>query len=173
MSKRQAKRQTRDLSEAPTAEQLAAGIWDLIEINPVTRQRAWRRAVSDPLDAYAARRQIVPRELLAGERLRGLFYAAGLAPRLVLDLNRVIVSGGHAEGVARHLEALVQWRDGVAATGRHCAAIVVAVVCYDQPAGWAGRRLLGLGSLRAAQTVGLDRLRCGLSLLADHWRIGP
>jgi hypothetical protein len=136
------------------------------------REKVKRVVTQTILDRWLARRSISERQWQAGDRLRATMYRAGLEPRVTVNLtaqrgspdpHQMLPMGeaqAHARGEMRRMLALLP---------RRLAGIAVAV-CGDQetPGGYMARE--GLKG-REAETIGRDRLRLALDLLADLYGV--
>lgn len=141
-------------------------------VRPAVRGRGRGRTVmvnraESPLSWLAARGLVTPRQMEAGERLRGDYERASLAPAVTMRwAPRVDGGGGDAPDPAMaQLAARRRFDGAMAALGRGLGDVARRVVCAGEglPAaegalGWparSGRVVLGLA---------LDRL-------ADHYRL--
>lgn len=120
------------------------------------------------VDRYHRGKAITHRQHAAAERFWADFFAGGLEPRAVANLNRAGGPGECTYGMAateRQAAARGAWRDAVQAVGIHLSPILIGVVCDDRPASDCVRGRTG----RQAEIIGLDRLRIALETLADHY----
>jgi len=132
------------------------------------REKVKRVVTQTILDRWFARHGIDERQWRAGDRLRATIYRAGLEPRVTINLlaqrgcpdPRLLMPAGEAQSQAR-----TEMRRALAILPRRLAGLAVAV-CSDQetPGGYLARE--GMKG-REAETVGRDRLRLALDLLAD------
>ena len=129
-----------------------------------------RRSVSvnvaeSPLGWLRARGLVSPRQFEAGERLRGNYEMASLAPRVTMQWS-ARVDGGAAGGLdptTAQIAAKRRFDAAVSASGRGLADILWRVVCggeglpvAEKALGWPQR------AGRVVLTLALDRL-------ADHY----
>lgn len=136
------------------------------------RQRVQRVTTQTILDRWLARRSIDERQWKAGDRLRETIYLAGLEPRVTVNLEST-----HGSGDPRHMmptseaqaAARAELRRTLALLPQRLAGLAVAV-CADQETPEAYMAREGIkGS--DAKTIGRDRLRMALDLLADLYGV--
>ena len=120
-----------------------------------------------PLSWLAARGLVTARQLEAGERLRGDYERAALAPNVTMRWAARVDGGSAGDGdpVAAQIAAKRRFDAAVAAAGPGLADIAWRVVCAGEALPVAER---GLGwptrSGRLVLTLALDRV-------ADHYRL--
>ena len=135
---------------------------------PARRGRGITMNVAEsPLGWLAARGLVSARQVEAGERLRGDFERAALAPRVTMrwEADRIDGGGATAEPGAGQLGAKRRFDAATKAVGPGLSDILWRVVCAGEalPAaekalGWPTR------SGRVVLTLALDRI-------ADHYRL--
>jgi hypothetical protein len=134
------------------------------------RQKVRRVVTQTILDRWLARRGIDERQWRAGDRLRATMYRAGLEPRVTMNLQAQrgspdpgqMLPAGEAQTQAR-----AEMRRALSVLPSRLAGIAVAV-CGDQET--PGAYLAREGKRgRWAETLGRDRLRLALDLLADFY----
>jgi hypothetical protein len=122
-----------------------------------------------PLGWLAARGLVSPRQVEAGERLRGDYERAQLAPRVTMRWDAARVDGGGGGGALGPAEAQVaakrRFDAAVAAVGPGLRDVLWRVVCAgeglpvaEKALGWparAGRVVLGLALDRLGDHYGL------------------
>lgn len=115
------------------------------------------------LDRYAQRDEIDSRQYAAGEALFRLWYAAGRAPKVTLNLLAV---GGADEGAeARKADAWAELNQALRAVGQRLSPILVHVCLADGTASaWARKS-------GHDPRGGLTALRLGLDALGDYLRL--
>ncbi len=136
------------------------------------RERVQRVVTQTILDRWLQRRWISPRQHQAGDRLRAIIYRAGLEPRVTVNLDgsrgsddpRLMMTTTERQAFAR--DAM---RRALARLPDRLAGLAVAV-CSDQesPSAYVSRE--GHRGTQAT-TIGNDRLKMALDVLADHFGI--
>lgn len=121
-----------------------------------------------PLSWLAARGLVTARQVEAGERLRGDYERAAIAPSVTMRWS-AHVDGGAGQGLdptAAHLAAKRRFDAAIAGVGPGLCDVLWRVVCAgeglpvaEKALGWPVR------SGRLVLTMALDRL-------ADHYRLG-
>lgn len=126
------------------------------------------KALQSPLDRYKARRELDSHPernqalYEAGDRLRGDFYLAGLAPRVTANL--LSTGPGNGDVTDRQIAARRRYRAAACAVDSELWSCLRHVVCLDETAAdWA----LMKGWNRGPD--GMVALRLGLSSLARHY----
>ncbi len=134
------------------------------------REKVKRVVTQTILDRWLARRGVDERQWQAGDRLRAAIYRAGLEPRVTINLlaqrgspdPRLLMPEGEAQAQAR-----AEMRRALAVKPHRLAGLAVAVCCdRETPSGYLARE--GMKG-REAETVGRDRLRLALDLLAEFY----
>lgn len=137
------------------------------------RARASRRSVTvnlaeSPLAWLHARGHLSARLFDAGERLRGDYERAGLAPSVTMRWDAVPIRGGAGGGLSpaeRHLAAKNRFDDAMAAAGMGLADVLWRVVCGCESVPDAERALAW--PARSGKLV----LKLALERVADFYRI--
>lgn len=107
-----------------------------------------------PLDRYARRQLLDPRQVEAGARLAADWHAARMEPRVVASYRDWVDCGTAADMQVDRAGARRRVARAVEAVGRVAAGEVVAVCCDERAVGG---------------TVAMEILRRGLDVLADHY----
>ncbi|MGQ0674552.1 MAG: DUF6456 domain-containing protein [Rhodospirillales bacterium] len=118
------------------------------------RATAKRVATQTPLDRYARRGLIDRRQHDAGQSLARDWHYARMEPRMIACYRDLIQGGGAADPAAEREHARRRLMRALAAVGRVAAGEVVGVCGLQRPAGG---------------PVGMEILRRGLDVLADHY----
>lgn len=137
---------------------------------PTSRSFGSRVLTQRMVDRYHVGKQITDRQHKAAGALWAAFYEGGMEPRVVASLEGT--GGASTPGTTfpfseRQMAAQQLFREAIKAVGIYLSSVVVGVVCSDQPASACVRDRSG----RQAEIVGLDRLRIGLDMLADHFQL--
>jgi hypothetical protein len=162
--------------DGPTRERLNHG--GLITV-PGDRAGTFLRVAQSPLDRYAARDEISPRQYAAGQRLRQHYELGilGISRSSTFDLDRIIVRHRTDEFVLTEarLAAIEDFRGCVAAMGPTLAEVVLAIVADEKTAEAIGemRAINGNGSARRYRDIAKLYFAAGLDRLADHLRLAP
>ena len=140
---------------------------DLVEIKVGSRSVTVNRAES-PLSWLRSRGLLDARQAEAGERLRGDYERACLAPSVTMRWDQVRVDGGGGPGAdpaAAQLSARRRFDAAMAGVGRGLGDVLWRVVCAGEPLaaaegalGWprrAGKVVLGLALDRLGDHYGL------------------
>ena len=137
------------------------------------RARASRRSVTvnlaeSPLAWLHARGHLSARLFDAGERLRGDYERAGLAPSVTMRWDAVRIGGGAGGGLLpaeRHLAAKARFDGAMAAAGKGLADVLWRVVCGCESVPDAERALAW--PARSGKLV----LKLALERVADFYRL--
>jgi hypothetical protein len=120
-----------------------------------------------PLAWLAARGLVSPRQVEAGERLRGDYERAQVAPGVTMRWRpRVDGDGGALDPATAQLAAKRRFDAAVAAVGPGLADVLWRVVCADEAMG-AAERALGWPARAGRVVLGL-----ALDRLGDHYGLG-
>jgi hypothetical protein len=140
---------------------------------PKRRGSPRRRSVSvnlaeSPLGWLRSRGLVDERQFEAGERLRGDYEKASLAPSVTMRWNAARVDGGGHDGLdstAAQIAARRRFDDAIRAAGRGLSDVLWRVVCageglpaVERALGWptrSGKLVLGLALDRMADHYGL------------------
>lgn len=99
------------------------------------------------------------------------WYAAGLAPLGAVDYSRVIVDGSKPNSTSDYrFAALTRFNKSAGVLTEFFRETVNLIVLHEQSVERVGRNL-GLNNSSQARAVAMDRLRCGLDLLAKRYRV--
>jgi len=153
-----------DFGALPIAARQAKG--DAVSLEETMRAGVKRARVETQtmLDRYHRRGFLTSRQYDAGQRLHGLWYAAGRSPTVIGGYG-IKVSGSSQDIGERHAAA---WRDlnkVLRDAGKVAASVLAHVVFHDFSAGdWSVMR-----GMKKRQ--GITELRLALDSLARYWRI--
>jgi hypothetical protein len=132
------------------------------------RRRATINVAESPLGWLAARGLVDARQVEAGERLRGDYERASIAPQVTMRWGTARVDGGNRERLdptEAQIAAKRRFDAAIAAAGPGLADILWRVVCAGEPLPQAEK---GLGwPARAGRVV----LTLALDRLAGHYRL--
>jgi len=127
-----------------------------------------------PLDRLRNQNKITQPQWEAGNKFRFLFYQAGLEGRFgSQDLNQIAGGGTTSYGMPVSEQQAYyrqQYRDSLRALGLDLSSILSDFVCRETP-------IIEIGNKREwkdknqARAVGLELIKVGLSLLAQHFGI--
>jgi len=164
------RRRTRSPSlplDGPTRERLQHG--GLITI-PGDRAGTFLRVAQSPLDRYASRDEISPRQYAAGQRLRQHYELGilGISQSSTFDLDRVGLTYQPDSMIMTEarLVAIERFRACVKAMGPTLAEVVTCIIGQM-------RATDGNGSARRYRDIAKLYLAAGLDRLADHLRLAP
>lgn len=125
--------------------------------------RAAKVMTESAIDYLLKRGSITQRMYDAAERLQAQYCRAAAGRRVIGSYNEPTTGDGEISD--RAALAIKAVNEAIRVVGQHHSGIVVHVVLEDLPmASWALKK--GLHHAAAA-----DRLRIGLSVLADHYRL--
>jgi hypothetical protein len=173
------RRRTRSPSlplDGPTRERLQHG--GLITI-PGDRAGTFLRVAQSPLDRYASRDEISPRQYAAGQRLRQHYELGilGISQSSTFDLDRVGLTYQPDSMIMTEarLVAIERFRACVKAMGPTLAEVVTCIIIDEKTAEEIGqmRATDGNGSARRYRDIAKLYLAAGLDRLADHLRLAP
>jgi hypothetical protein len=130
-----------------------------------------RLAARGALEKDAHRNRVL---LVAGQRYFEHWYLSGMSPIGAQDLTRLRGGDGASGGMptselqAHHRRA---YREAVRELGPYFSAVVDPIVLNEQTVESVGLRISGYRDRNKAIAVALDRLKEGLTRLAEHFRL--